>query len=375
MRMNKNNQKIRAVFVLPALTAGGAERVLLTLMNGLDRDVFAPTLITATSGGDLHSLIADDIAHHDLKSPSLLRSLIPLYGMLKAQRPDLVISTMAHMNFILLVLKPLFPHTKFVVREAITPSFLLDERPKVAPLLKLAYKALYASADLVISPAQAIIDEFKDLLHMKCKNHKLLHNPVDVVRTRADEDEKIVVTPERKKTVHFVAAGRLHKQKGFDALIAALPRLEMPYDWRLDIWGKGEEHEALQALIDANNLGDKVKLMGHSQAPWPHYAAADCFLMPSRWEGLPNVILESLSCGTPAIATASSGGVAEIQKYSGSDSLRIVSDIDGFIEAMSEVAPSPAPAFRSSLLPDYFVKEAVLVRFTEMLMALNLQEK
>ena len=144
----------------------------------------------------------------------------------------------------------------------------------------------------------------------------------------------------------------------------------MPYDWRLTIWGKGEEHDTLQTLIADMKLEKNVKLAGHAQHPWPHYAEADCFVMPSRWEGLPNVILESLACGMPAIATAESGGIAGIQERAGYNVLKVVSSMDEFIDQMESVKPQPTKKFRNSLLPDYFSKDAVVQRFEDMLKSL-----
>ncbi len=366
--MGSEQSKPRKVlFVLPALTSGGAERVLITLMNNLNRDQFTPSLVVVSEKGELRDLVDPAITMKVLGGSNVILALPKMYSAIRAQQPDLVVSTMAHMNFSLLLLKSFFPKTRFIVREAITPSFLLQTHPLLAPLLKPAYKLLYARADLVISPAQAIIDEFKNDLNMACDNHKLLHNPVDLERIRAEENNTIELDANRAETVHFVAGGRLHSQKGYDRLITALPSLEMPYDWRLTIWGQGPERNALQRLIDDNGLSDKVTLAGHANSPWPHYAAADCFVMPSRWEGLPNVILESLACGTPAIATAQSGGIAEIQERVGGENINVVNNMDEFIKEMAKINPSPTPTFRALLLPDYFSKDAVVERFTQML--------
>jgi glycosyltransferase involved in cell wall biosynthesis len=76
-------------------------------------------------------------------------------------------------------------------------------------------------------------------------------------------------------------------------------------------------------------------------------ARADCFLMPSRFEGSPNVVLESLACGTPVIATAESGGIEEIAKDCPAGSVRIVRGMKEFIQEMKNIRPGektkPAP--------------------------------
>lgn len=365
---NPGGKKI--VFVLPALTAGGAERVMITLMNGLDPALFSPSLVVVRDRRDLEHLISPAIPYEILGEENPFRAFLALYRALRRQNPDFVVSTMAHMNFMTLLLKPFFPSVKFVVREAITPSFILDRHRRLAWGLKNAYRLLYPCADLVLSPARAIVREFRYDLGMSCRNHRILHNPVDIQHIRGHAGQPLPDYPGRENTVRFVAAGRLHGQKGFDRLIRALPALDMPYEWRLDIWGQGTERDALQTLIEREGLEDKVRLMGHAREPWPHYAAADCFVMPSRWEGLPNAALESLSCGTPVIATAQSGGIDEIRRHAQAGSVRVVRDMEAFIAAMAAVQPDPAVFFRPSLLPGRFGKEAVTRKFEKKLLSL-----
>ena len=171
--------RVHVTFLLPSFSAGGAERVLITLMNGLDPEKFAANLVGVIPKGELHDLVKNGLPVEHLGCNGVLRSLPRLWHSLKRARPSIVVSTMAHMNFTALLLKPFFPKTVFIVREAITPSYILNSHPLMAPFLKIAYKILYRFADIVICPSQIVIDEFIDILRFKKQSLRLLYNPVN----------------------------------------------------------------------------------------------------------------------------------------------------------------------------------------------------
>jgi glycosyltransferase involved in cell wall biosynthesis len=355
----------RVVFVLPTLLAGGAERVLITLMNGLDKSRFDCHFIVLDDTGPLRNWIAADIPFHSLGKTKIRHALPTLVKKLNFLRPDVVVSTMAAMNFTVLLAKSfLKKQPRFIVREAVIPSSIINAQA-FPGVLKSAYKHLYPKADLVISPAQCIIDEFQKTLGMDIKNHALLYNPVDTARLQSEWSIGAEVTEERKNTVHFIASGRLHKQKGFDRLIELLPRLGHT-NWTLKILGTGAEQESLQKLIDDNNLSGRVKLTGLLKEPWQEYGEADVFLLPSRWEGLPNVVLESLAMGTPVIAMKEAGGIDEIAKLAGG-AVKTVSTMEDFLEEMKKIKPNPSTTYRASLLPDEFHLGTVIRTFSNLL--------
>lgn len=337
---------------------------MITLMNGLDRTRFDPVMIVVRPDQTLRPLIDRGITVTVLnKSGSLVLSAPCLLQALKTTRPDIVVSTMAPMNFTLLLLKPLLGRTRIIIREAITPSFLLQARPRFSSVLRILYKTLYPLADKVISPARIIIDEFHDLLGMDTARHIWLPNPVD-----SDLIRSIPAASRRSDELQFVASGRLHPQKGFDRLIDALKDFHPDRSWALTILGEGPERAVLEKKIADNNLSAHVRLAGLQENPWPFYAAADAFLLPSRFEGLPNVALEALACGTPVIATAESGGIAEIAQNAARGAVIVTDNMKQFITAMHAITPRTGP--HGSLLPDIYARQNVIKRFEDILTAI-----
>lgn len=357
------SQKI--LFILPALIAGGAERVLIELMNNLDRSRFIPEFLCVSDQGSLKPLISADIPFTALgERTGVFRALPGLYRYLRQSRPETVVSTMTHMNFALLILRPLFPRTQFIVRESITPSYILDHRKKSAWLIRQAYRFLYPKADRILSPARIVIDEFNTVLDLQTLPHFLLYNPVDAERIRGNGRAAPFNLP--PGTVRFVASGRLHHQKGFDRLLRHLKNMKGGISWHLTILGEGPERPALETLVKSLNLENQVALPGLSDCPWPIYAGADAFLLPSRFEGLPNVALEALACGTPVIAMKDAGGIREIAASSG-DAVTICETMDEFINVMGRTKALDTSFYRPSLLPPHFEKDAVQNAFQKLL--------
>ncbi len=110
----------------------------------------------------------------------------------------------------------------------------------------------------------------------------------------------------------IVAVGRLTAQKDYPTLLSAFSALRGRRPARLLILGDGECRDALQADVQRQDLADSVRLEGYVPNPLPYMAAASVFVLSSRFEGLGNVLIEAMACGTPVVATDCPSGPAEI---------------------------------------------------------------
>ena len=114
-----------------------------------------------------------------------------------------------------------------------------------------------------------------------------------------------------RDVVELVAAGRLMRQKGFDLLLDAVASIrELP--WRLTILGEGPDESKLIEQARALDLSDRVDFPGFIANPYPWLAAADLFVLSSRWEGFGHVIGEAMALGTPVLSTRCPSGPDEI---------------------------------------------------------------
>jgi glycosyltransferase involved in cell wall biosynthesis len=98
--------------------------------------------------------------------------------------------------------------------------------------------------------------------------------------------------------------GRLHRQKGFDVLLEAFRPLALAHPrGRLIIAGEGPERAALEEKAAALGIAGRVLFTGAVSSPWNVLAAADIFVLPSRYEGMPNALLEAMAAALPVVAT------------------------------------------------------------------------
>jgi glycosyltransferase involved in cell wall biosynthesis len=355
-------RRTRVVFVLPSFNAGGAQRISLTLLSHLDTEDFDSHLITFSAQGPLRPLCPANITLHDLNTRRLRRSLIPLLFVLRQLRPDVIFSTMGYANLAVLALRPLLPgHPRIVIRESNTPSASL---PTLAfsGTLKVGYRWLYPKADVVISQSRRMTNELTASFCVEPSRLVEMRNPQDVseIRAKSQPSERL-----DGEGLRFVAAGRLVDQKGFDRLISMVAKL--PSTAKVLILGDGPNRGDLERLARQEGVDQRVHFAGYVENPYPWLAGADSFLLPSRWEGMPNAALEALACGTPVIGTPEAGGLEEIAALAPAAAVTVAAVGDPFLVAMQGVKAADLSRTRVSLLPREFEQLSVVQQFSDLL--------
>ncbi|CAM2061031.1 N-acetylgalactosamine-N, N'-diacetylbacillosaminyl-diphospho-undecaprenol 4-alpha-N-acetylgalactosaminyltransferase [Desulfovibrionales bacterium] len=307
---------IRILFLLPSLEPGGSERIVITLATRLDRSRFTPELAVLQANGVLATTLPTYLPLHDLAVPRARLALPKLIRLIQYRRPAIVCSTLGHLNMLMAMAQPFLPHRiQLIGRESCVLSRAHVTRPHPHLLDFLACRLL-PRLDFIICQSRDILLDLHDHYHVPETQMMVIHNPVDTseLQTRAKAMppplQSIHSTYNQR---HLVAAGRLVHQKGFDLLLKALAYLadQIP-NLHCTILGQGPEEAQLRAMIETLGLADRVFLAGFVADPAPYFFAADLFVLPSRFEGLPNVLLEALACGTPAVACTCPGGINEI---------------------------------------------------------------
>lgn len=308
-----SSKRKRVLFLVPSFAGGGAERVFLNLLRHLDRDHFELHLAVLNAAGPYHQDVPEHVVVHDLKVSRVRYALPRVVRLVWTLRPQTILSTLGHMNLILILGKPLLPRvTKVLVRETTILSTFLQQETKHPQFWGRLYRYLYGRANKVVCSSEAMMNDMVE--HLKLPREKLvcIYNPVDVEGVR--EWAAIGGNPYRGPGPHLIAAGRLSREKGFDVLLDAMPIiLEHFPSVQLAILGDGPLR--VQLIERARELGltETVTFMGFQQNPWRYLKHADLFVLPSRYEGLPNILLEALALCTPVVASDCPGAIREVQ--------------------------------------------------------------
>lgn len=352
----------KIVFILPALTAGGSERVMASFVNNLDRRVYDPSFI-ALNDGSIRDWINNDIPLHVLNQRYFLFAFFSLLKTLRKIKPDILISTIVHVNVMSLFARFFLPRFKIILRESSLPSAMIKGYGWKSTFCHFAYKYIYPKADLLICPSQQILDQFQNDLGVTAKKNVVLYNPVNTQKIRAK------IQPKNKSDIlKLVTVGRLTFEKGYDQLIEALGKYSINRPWQLEIIGEGQERSKLEYLIKKYDLSSKVSLLGHKTAPWSFVSQADVFLLTSLWEGMPNAALESLVCGTPVFALRSAGGIVEISDTTNKGNVCLFDDLHSLISSLNQFR---IVMNNISLLPAIFEENSINTKFHQALEMLD----
>jgi glycosyltransferase involved in cell wall biosynthesis len=158
--------------------------------------------------------------------------------------------------------------------------------------LKAQIRAVYPRLDLVSTLTEGDATAYRKALRDRTRVECVPNGVPDVGGVRASLDDKVVV-----------AAGRLTRQKGFDRLLPAWASIADRHpDWELRIFGDGGKMGALRRQVERLGIGESAKLMGFTPRLHEEFARASLYVMSSRREGFPMVLLEAMAVGLPVVS-------------------------------------------------------------------------
>jgi glycosyltransferase involved in cell wall biosynthesis len=359
----------RVALLLPSLECGGAERVFVTLANAFERRGLPVDLVVATRTGSLSREVAPGVNLVVLGGSRAIASLAPLVRYLRRTRPAAILSTMIDMNLLVMAATLLVRPPVVVLRETTTASVHAREgggltNAVMAGLRRWAYRR----ADHVVSPSRGVADDLERIYRIGASMIVMIPNPVDIEQLRrlaGDPDRPVAFVDSSAPLI--VAVGRLSQEKDYPTLIAAFARVRRGSPARLLILGEGDERPALERLVDQLGLRDEVRMPGFLDNPFAYMSDASVFVLSSRYEGLPNSLLQAVAVGVPVVATDCPSGPREILEDGRWGRLVPVGDVEGMAAAIGDALHGHVDVMPAAAVRQRFGVEVVADQYLRLL--------
>ncbi len=325
---------------------------MLNLAHGFAEGGYAVDLLLAQAKGPYLGDVHDSVRLVDLKASRVLTSLPALARYLRREQPKALISALNYANVVALWARRLAGvPSRVLVNEQNTISRSARNsarrRQRMVPYL---VKRFYPWADYVIGNSQGVAADLSQVTGLPRERIKILYNPVITPEVREKARTPLNHTWfEAGQPPVVLAVGRLAKQKDFPSLIRAFAQVRQTRPARLLILGEGLDRPALEALVNQLGLGDDVAMPGFVDNPYAYMSRASLYVLSSRWEGLPTVLIEALYCGPPIIATDCPSGPREILARGQHGLLVPVGDVTALTQAIEAglAGKTPRPTAES----------------------------
>ena len=334
---------MRITMVISSLGAGGAERVMSAMAKYWVESGREVTLITlAAIGEDFYALHPDvhrvalgltgssqrlvDAVRNNVQRVRRLRQEI------RASKPDVVLSFVDKTNVIVLA-GALGLGIPVVACERTDPR-----HHSIGFVWRCLQFLFYRRAETIVMLTEGVRGWAKRLVRADAV--RVIPNPVSIPAMSHTD------APNVRNSGHTIAAmGRLSREKGCDLLLRAFARCARKYpDWSLIILGEGPERSRLEALICELGIKDQVSLPGLVREPSSVLGHVDLFVLPSRYEGFPNALVEAMALGRAVISTDCPSGPSEIIR-DGVDGVLVPSNnVDALASAMEGLMANRAGA-------------------------------
>ena len=297
----------RILLMAPHLGGGGAEQVMARVAAGVDRARFEVHVAVVTDDEPGAAQLPEWVTVHRLEAGRVRRAAPGVVRLIGRTQPEVVVPMMLHLSALVLALRPLLPRgTRLVPRVNTTVS-----RALTGGVERRVYGWLMQRADGVICQTEAMAEDVQAVLGVARAKTWVAANPVDVEGIRAAA--RRWAREGTSEPVQVLSVGRLAKEKGMDLLLEAWARVaSVDEHARLTIVGEGAERDRLEALRRRLGLEATVKMVGFEPEVARWLGWADVYVQPSRYEGMPNALLEAAAAGLALVTTPSSEGVVRL---------------------------------------------------------------
>jgi len=370
--------------LLSASQVASRERIFLATAELLAQRGYRVTVLAARPNDELRARVQAPLLLRDIDPtatvpglrhlPHVVRlycSLPVVAKFLRQARPDVLFSTSIPPNMVALGARLLSrQNTRIVIRQSNVvrarghaASAGVARRPRdwLMPLL-------YPKADAIIAVSQGVAENLSAIPSIDPSRIHAVANAV-AIDEAAEKAREPVDHPWFRPggPPVLLAAGRLIRKKDYATMLRALARVRAHVDARLIVLGEGPERPALERLIASLGLGDCVDLLGYRPNPFAFMARASLFVMSSRFEGMPSVLIEALACGCPLVSTDCPSGPAEILDQGRFGTLVPMGDVERLADAILQALRTPPDRERLVARARDFARQGAAERYVEIL--------
>ena len=337
--------KTKVTFFLPNLEGGGAEKSVIRLIRGLNKENFQLSLLLGKIKGPLKEEIHKEVSVKELNTLHIRYAFLKLIKYFQQERPDIFVSFLSHVN-VTSVLAKIFSRTKtkLIISERTTFSHIpeitktIKNKLLASLFLKPLVKFTYPLADAIVCVSKGVAEDISRFLLFKINKVKVIYNPTvsDELYTLANQPVEHLWFLNKKIPI-ILAVGRLTKAKDYPTLLRAFALISKKKKVRLVILGEGEERKSLKNLVRELDISENIAFLGFQKNPYKYMQKASVFVLSSKREGFPNVLVEAMACGVPVVSTDCQSGPNEIIKNGENGILVPVGDEEALAEAILKV--------------------------------------
>lgn len=351
---------------LPNLAGGGAERSILATAAALTENDSVRLLLAAAKGNYLDQ-VPPQLPIVDLGAPKVLAAIPALRKQIRSHRPDAILSALDNANAAMLIAAKLagFKGRKVIsIRNNPSQEYAQLTGRADQLILKLC-RLTYRSAHSITCVSEGVRQDAIQFFRLAPDRVRTIYNPVldenfdRGVRQPCYQDW---LAGDRDFPV-AVAAGRFTPQKSFDTLLDAVA---LTPSLHLVMLGEGPLEADLRAQAARLGIADRVRFEGFVTNPFPFFRSADVFVLSSRFEGLPGVLVQAMGSGTRLVSTDCPSGPREILNDGEWGTLVPIGDASALAEGILKALGQPRPMFPAAVT-DRFRPDRVVKSYREVL--------